>query len=149
MTTSRIDWQDLLFGLFLIAVAGGTFAATARLAGGTAASMGPGYMPRAIAAGLLGFGLFFAARGLARPHLGISRPHLRPILGIGAAVAAFALLIETAGLAAAAFAAIVVAALASRESRPVEVVLFGLLVTAGAVLLFVKALSLPVSIWPW
>lgn len=149
MTQRRIDWPDLLFGLFLIAVAAGAFAATARLAGGTAADMGPGYMPRAIAFGLLGFGLFFAGRGLVRPFAGIARVQARPILGIAASVAVFALLVEDAGLALAAFAAIVIAALASRESRLVEVLLFGIAVSAGAVLLFVKALALPVPIWPW
>ncbi len=149
MTTRRFDWPDLLFGLFLIAVAAGTFAATWRLAGGTAADMGPGYMPRAIALALLAFGLFFSGRGLLRGHAGIPRVQLRPILGVGASVGAFALLIEGAGLAAASLAAILIAACASRESRFLEVILFGLFITAGAVLLFVKALALPVAIWPW
>ncbi|CAA0085485.1 Uncharacterised protein [Starkeya nomas] len=149
MTTRRFDWPDLLFGLFLIAVAAGTFAATWRLAGGSAADMGPGYMPRAIALALLGFGLFFAGRGLLRGHAGIPRVQLRPILGVGASVGAFALLIEGAGLAAASLAAILIAACASRESRFLEVIPFGLVITAGAVLLFVKALALPVAIWPW
>ncbi|GLK85819.1 tripartite tricarboxylate transporter TctB family protein [Ancylobacter defluvii] len=149
VTGRRFDWPDLLFGLFLIAVAAGTFAATWRLAGGTAADMGPGYMPRAIALALLGFGLFFTGRGLVRSYAGIERVQLRPILGVGASVGVFALLIESAGLAAAAFAAIVIAAVASRESRFFEVILFGLFVTAAAVLLFVKALALPVAIWPW
>ncbi|MCJ8141917.1 tripartite tricarboxylate transporter TctB family protein [Ancylobacter sp. A5.8] len=149
MTQRRIDWPDLLFGAFLILVAAGTFAATWRLNGGTAANMGPGYMPRAIAGILLAFGLFFAIRGLLRAHSGIERVQLRPILGVGAAVGVFALLIETAGLATASLASIFIAALASRESRFFEVILFGLFVAAGAVLLFVKALALPVPIWPW
>lgn len=149
MTHRRFDWPDLLFGGFLIAVAAITFAATWKLASGTAANMGPGYMPRAIALALLGFGLFFAGRGLVRGHAGIPRVLARPILGVGASVAAFALLIETAGLAAASLAAILIAAFASRESRFFEVILFGLFITAAAVLLFVKALALPVSIWPW
>ncbi len=58
----------------------------------------------------------------------------------------FALLIESARLAAASFASIILAALASRESRFFEVILF---VAAGVVLPFVKALALPVAIWPW
>lgn len=149
MTQRRIDWPDLLFGLFLTTVAAGTFAATWKLAGGTAANMGPGYMPRAIALVLLGFGLFFTARGLRRPFAGIEPVQWRPILGVGVAVGMFALLIETAGLAAASLAAVLIAAFASRESRFFEVILFGLCITAGAVLLFVKALALPVAIWPW
>lgn len=149
VTHRRFDWPDLLFGGFLIAVAAGTFAATWNLAGGSAANMGPGYMPRAIALVLLGFGLFFAGRGLVRGTGALPHVQARPILGIGASVAAFALLIESAGLALASFAAILIAAFASRESRFFEVILFGLVIAAGAVLLFVKALALPVSIWPW
>lgn len=149
MTNHRLDWPDLLFGVFLVAVAAGTFVLTAKLASGTAADMGPGYMPRVIALALLGFGLFFTGRGLLRGRVVIERVQARPILGVGAAVAAFALLIEGAGLAAAALAAILLAALASRESRFFEVILFGLCITVGAVLLFVKTLSLPVSVWPW
>lgn len=145
----RLDWPDLLFGVFLIAVSAGAFAATSRLSGGSAADMGPGYMPRAIALILLGFGLFFAGRELARGHAGIERVQARPMLGIAVAVGAFALLIEDAGLVAASFSAVLLAAAASRESRLFEVILFGLCVTAGAVLLFVKALALPVPIWPW
>ncbi|MDQ0513409.1 tripartite tricarboxylate transporter TctB family protein [Ancylobacter amanitiformis] len=149
MTRRRFDWPDLAFGAFLIAVAAGTLVATRGLNGGTAADMGPGYMPRAIALILLAFGLFFAGRGLLRGPVGIEPVQLRPILGVGVAVGVFALLIENAGLALASFAAILIAAAASRESRFFEVIVFGLAVTAGAVLLFIKALALPVSIWPW
>jgi len=49
MNARRTDWQDLLFGLFLIAVAAIALTATRTLSGGNAADMGPGYMPRAIA----------------------------------------------------------------------------------------------------
>ncbi|GGF78711.1 tripartite tricarboxylate transporter TctB [Azorhizobium oxalatiphilum] len=148
--TRRFDWPDLLFGLFLIAVSAGTFAATWRLAGGTAADMGPGYMPRAIALVIMGFGLFFAGRGVVRgTALGIERVQARPILGVCASVGAFALLVENGGLALASLACILIAGIASRETRFAQLVPFGVAIAAGSVLLFVKALSLPVPIWPW
>lgn len=149
MKRHQLDWPDVLFGGFLITMAAGTVAATVKLTSGTAADMGPGYIPRAIALVLLGFGLFFAGRGLMHRHDGIERAQTRPILGIATSVAAFALLVESAGLAVASLASILLAALASRESRFFEVILFGLCVTAGAVLLFVKVLALPVTVWPW
>lgn len=149
VTRRRFDWPDLAFGAFLVAVAAGTLFATRGLAGGTAADMGPGYMPRALALILLAFGLFFAGRGVVRGPVGIDPVQLRPILGVGTAVGVFALLIESAGLALASFAAVLVAAGASRESRFFEVILFGLAITAAAVMLFIKALALPVSVWPW
>ncbi len=91
MNARRTDWQDLLFGLFLIAVAGIALAATRTLSGGNAADMGPGYMPRAIAIMLLAFGLWFSIRGIRRPFVGIAPVRLQPLLAITASVAVFAL----------------------------------------------------------
>ncbi|MGU3494169.1 tripartite tricarboxylate transporter TctB family protein [Xanthobacteraceae bacterium A53D] len=149
MTERRINWPDLLFGGFLIAVAAGTFAATWKLAGGTTSNMGPGFMPRALALILLGFGSYFAGRSLLRPFEGISAIHWRPLLGIPVAIGLFAFLLEPFGLALASLVAILAAAAASRETRFFEILLFGLAMTAASVFLFVKALSLPVPIWPW
>jgi len=148
MNVRRTDWQDLLFGLFLIAVAGIALVATRNLSGGNAADMGPGYMPRAIAIALLAFGLWFGIRGISRPFLGIAPVLARPLLAITASVAVFALTASRFGLALSSFAAILIASLATREARPVESILFALALSAAAVLLFVKVLALPVPIWP-
>jgi hypothetical protein len=148
MTGRRTDWQDLLFGLFLISVAGIALFATRNLSGGTAADMGPGYMPRAIAIGLMVFGLWFSVRGISRPFVGIAPVMARPLLAITASVAVFALTTSRFGLALSSFAAILIASLATREVRPLQTVLFALALTAAAVLLFVKVLALPVPIWP-
>ena len=148
MTRRRTDWPDLLFGLFLILVAGIALVATRNLSGGTAADMGPGYMPRAIAIGLLAFGLWFGIRGISRPYVGIAPVLLRPLLAITASVAVFALTTTRFGLALSSFAAILIASFATREARFLETVLFALALSAAAVLLFVKVLALPVQIWP-
>lgn len=149
----RIDWPDFLFGLFLLLVATGTLVATSKLKVGSAANMGPGYMPRVIAIAVIGFGLFFVIRAVWRSlkgfeGLSIARVQLRPLLGIVIAGAVFALVVETAGLAIASVAAIVIAAFATREVRPLEAVIFGCVMAALSVLLFVTALSLPVPVWP-
>ena len=148
MNVRRTDWQDLLFGLFLIIVAGIALVATRNLSGGNAADMGPGYMPRAIAIMLLGFGLWFSIRGIRRPFVGIAPVRLQPLLAITASVAVFALTASRFGLALSSFAAILIASFATREARPVESVVFALALSTAAVLLFVKVLSLPVPIWP-
>ena len=149
MTGRRINLQDLLFGAFLIAAAAFTTVSTWSLRIGTAANMGPGYMPRAISILVCAFGLYFMVRGALTEGPAIEPPRLRAIFGIVAAVAAFALLATTAGLMIASVVTIVVSGLASRETRFVENVLFGGAMAAGSVLLFVKALSLPVPVWPW
>jgi hypothetical protein len=145
----RLDVQDLLFGLFLIAVALGATAATWKLRIGTGANMGPGYMPRAIAVGIAAFGVFFVVRALLQPLQAVEPPQPRAIFGILAAVAAFAVLAPSAGLAIAALATVVIAGFASRETRFVENLLFAIAMATAAVLLFIKALSLPVPAWPW
>jgi hypothetical protein len=150
MTARKLDLHDLLFGIFLILVAGGALLATKDLNVGSAAEMGAGYMPRAISLILMGFGVFFTARGIFWGEgRGIERVHLRPLLGIMVAVAVFAFLAESAGLVLAALSTVVIAGFAGPEHRFVEGVLFSLVLTACAVLLFVRVLSLPIPVWPW
>lgn len=150
MTRSRIDWRDLLLGLFLVAVATGTLFATRNLAVGHAADMGPGYMPRVISLALLGFGLFFCARSLWRAGaaLAIEPVQSRPLLAILGAVGIFALTAERLGLAIAAVVTVILASFATREGRLRETVPFALLLSGAAVLLFIKVLALPVPVWP-
>ncbi|NOJ45825.1 tripartite tricarboxylate transporter TctB family protein [Bradyrhizobium archetypum] len=148
MTRSRIDLQDLLFGLFLVAVAAATLVATRNLTVGHAADMGPGYMPRVVALALMGFGIFFTGRGLWRMRVGIAPVQWRPLLAILASVGVFALTAERLGLAIASVAAVMLASFATREGRLVETVAFALLLSGAAVLLFVKLLGLPIPIWP-
>jgi hypothetical protein len=148
MTRCRIDLQDLLFGLFLVAVAAGTLVATRKLVIGHAADMGPGYMPRVVALALMGFGLFFSGRGFWRMRVGIEPVQLRPLLAILASVGVFALTAERLGLAIASVAAVILASFATREGRLIEAVAFAIVLSGVAVLLFVKLLGLPIPIWP-
>lgn len=146
---SRPAMEDLLFGVFLIALAALVFVATRKLTVGTAADMGPGYFPMAIAWGTLGFGVYFSGKAFFVEGERIKPPHWRALILIPVAVAIFALLVMKGGLAIASFLAMVVASLASEETRFPEVLLFSAVISAGSVLLFVKALSLPVPIFPW
>jgi len=148
MTRSRIDLQDLLFGLFLVAVAAGTLVATRNLAIGHAADMGPGYMPRVVALALMAFGLLFTGRGFWRMRVGIAPVQWRPLLAILASVGVFALTAERLGLAIASVAAVILASFATREGRLVETIAFAVVLSGAAVLLFVKLLGLPIPIWP-
>lgn len=148
-TQQRPALEELLFGLFLAALAGGVFYATRRLPAGSAADMGPGYVPQAISWGMLAFGLFFVGRAFVIPGERILPPCWRPLILIPLAAAVFALLVMKAGLALASFLCMLVASAASSETRPLEILIFSLLISAGSVLLFVRALSLPVPIFPW
>ena len=141
--------EDLLFGVFLVALSILVFVSTRRLAVGTAADMGPGYVPQAIAWGTTAFGAFFIGKSLVVPGERILPPHWRALILIPLAVAVFALLVMKAGLAIASFLAMLVASAASAETRPVEIVVFSAVVSAASVLIFVRGLALPVPIFPW
>ena len=145
----RPAMEDLLFGVFLLGLALFVFWATRKLQVGSAADMGPGYFPQAIAWGMVGFGTFFTAKSFVVAGDPIKGPHWRALILIPAAVGVFALLVEPAGLAIASFLAMVLSSLASKETRFVEVIVFSAAISAASVLLFVKALALPVRIFPW
>jgi hypothetical protein len=73
--------------------------------------MGAGYMPRVVALGLLGFGLFFCVRGVRRAGGRRSMPvQLRPLLAVLGAVGVFALTAERLGLAVASVVTVILAA---------------------------------------
>lgn len=146
---SRPAMEDLLFGLFLAALAALVFVSTAKLSTGTAADMGAGYFPKAIAWGMVGFASFFIIKSFIIPGEKIIPPFWRGVILIPAAVGVFALLVNTAGLALASFLCMVIVSFASAETRLIEVLLFSAGVSAASVLLFVKALALPVPIFPW
>ena len=148
-TKRRPAMEDLLFGLFLAALAVMVFVATRKLQVGSAADMGPGYFPQAIAWGMLVFGVFFVGKSLVIPGDTILPPHWRALILIPLAVGVFAVLVMPAGLGLASFLAMVLASLASKETRLLEVIIFSAAISAGSVLLFVKALAMPVPIFPW
>ena len=62
----RVDVKELAFGLFLIALALVAFGSTSALNVGTAADMGPGYVPRTLAWIILGFGATFCVISLLK-----------------------------------------------------------------------------------
>jgi hypothetical protein len=146
---SRPAVEEFLFGLFLLGVAILVLVSIRKLSMGTAGDMGPGYFPRAIAWGMALFGLFFVGKSFVTPGEKVPAPHWRGLILVPAAVGIFALLVNTAGLALASFLAMITISLASKETRLIEVLIFSALLSAASVLLFVKALSLPVPIFSW
>lgn len=144
---------------FLVASIATAFAATllgfgARLPVGTAVRMGPGFIPRAVAIGLLlvAAGLVLRAllaRPAARNDGAVEAPiHWRGAASVGAGVLAFALMIQPVGLLASATVSVFLTSLAQQgEGLPERFVLSGSL--AGiAGLIFIFGLGLPLPILP-
>jgi hypothetical protein len=138
--------QNLTAGLALLATAALALWSGADLPSGTLRSMGSGMLPRA-AAFLLGFlGLVLVGLGLAKRGAGLDRWPLRPPFFIVLSVVAFALTIRTPGLVVAGPLVAMVGGAASPETRPRELVVFAVVVTAFCVGLFRFLLGLPIPI---
>ena len=114
---------------------------------GTAADMGPGYLPMVLSWGLISFGIVVGLRAMRVPG-----PRIEPVvwravsLTLGAIVA-YAYLIERAGLASAIFAVTVISALASSESRWKETIVMGVSLSTFCVLVFIYALRQSLTVF--
>jgi len=138
--------QNLAAGLALIAIAAIALWASAELGQGRFYSVGPGLLPRAVATliGLIGLGL--SVGSLLRDGEPLGRWTLRGPLFVFLSVAAFALSIRTVGLALAGPVVVLISGAASPETRPKELIVFALVVTALSICLFRYVLHLPIPI---
>ena len=148
MNKQRTDFPDLAFGGFLILLAIVALVEIRDLSIGTAADMGPGYVPRALACVIMGFGLVVAGRGFFAERRLLPAVKPRPILSVLISLAVFALLLPRGGLALATLATMACATFATPDYNWRESVLFAVIITVFTVLLFISALGLPLSIWP-
>lgn len=119
----------------------------ASLGTGTARRMGPGWFPVALGWLMLGLGGLLALSGLfgrdAPLPDGDTEPRPASALWVGAGIAAFALLLERAGLVPATVALVGLASLAAPRPRPLAVVVLAAIVAALAWAVFRLGLGLP------
>jgi Tripartite tricarboxylate transporter TctB family len=144
----RVDVRELAFGLFLIVLASVAFFSTRTLSIGSAADMGPGFVPRALAWIILGFGLAFCVSSLLKAPEPLPAVAWRPLAAILASIALFAVLFLHFGLIIACIGAVLAAGAAVKPVRWGQLLLFGPVLAAFSALLFVKALGLPFKVWP-
>jgi hypothetical protein len=147
--TRRGSVPDLAFALFLIVFGVAVLALTGDLRTGTTARMGPGFVPRGLAWITIVYGVGLAIPAFLAPFQMIAGVKLRSLLFIAASLALFAILFPRVGLAAAGFVAMICGSAAASDSRPLEALIFALVLTAFAIGLFVYALRLPFAVWPW
>jgi hypothetical protein len=140
--------QDFWSGIMFLAFAAVALFTARGYALGAAGRMGPGYFP-VMLGGILGFlGLILVARSLVIGGEAVGRLHLIPLLIIALSVVLFGLVIERLGLVVGLIVVTAVSAVASRQSRPLEVSMLALALAAFSVGVFVYALRLPLPIWP-
>ena len=140
--------RDFWSGIFFIAVALGFVGLSQRYAMGNMHRMGPALFPTLIGALLATLGLLIALRALAVDGPPVPGFHARPIFVSLIAIALFGLALAHLGLIAAITALVLVGALASSESRPLETVGLAAALIAFAAAVFVWLLGLPIPLWP-
>jgi len=145
----QVNVPDLAFAAFLVALGALAFALASELSVGTAAAMGPGYVPRGLAVIIMIYGAVLGMRAAMSGKLAFPAIELRPLLLISASVALFAILLPFAGLALTSFAIVVCAGFAAYDVRLRENVIAAAVLAAFSILLFVSALGLPIPVWPW
>ena len=146
--TLRVNIPDLAFAAFLVALGALAFALASDLTVGTAAAMGPGYVPRGLAGIIMIYGVVLGLRAAFTGPQPFPVIAWRPLLLISAAVALFAVLLPVAGLALTSLAVVICSGLATYDVRLRENALLAVALAIFAVLLFVTVLGLPIQVWP-
>lgn len=139
--------RDIGAGLFLLAIAAFGYAGAADLPS-IWAGVGPGLMPKLVAGLIAVLGVLILSFGLVPNAEPLQRWAVRgPVFVLGAVVV-FAATVRTLGLAAAGPLTWIIAALADKESRLFETILFAALMTALCIGLFKMVLKLPIPLFP-
>jgi hypothetical protein len=140
--------KDFWSGIMFLAFAATSLVAARGYTLGNAGRMGPGYFPTTLGYALALVGIILLGRSFVITGEAIARLHPVPLLTIAVGVVLFGLLIEPLGLVIALTAATVMACLAGRQRRPLEIAVLCIAMAIFSVGLFVFALRLPLPIWP-
>ena len=140
-------WNDVLFGVLLIACGTTGLFLISDLRRGTAMAMGPGYIPAALCWLNLGFGAVIGLRGLAIDGPPPTRWALRPLVAASAAIGFF-MLVDRIGLMAGVIGVTLIAGLGDRETKWSQTLALALVLAVFAALAFVVGLGLPFPLWP-
>lgn len=118
------------------------------LAMGTAARMGPAYMPRVLCGLMLIVAVVLFVRSFRLADGETITLGLRPMLVIPGAIAVFALSLYPLGLVLSVIVSVVVASFSDSNSRPIEVALTAIFLSVFSVAIFAYGLGLNFPLWP-
>lgn len=144
----RLLRAGTLAGLLFAMLGAGVIVLAGAYPAGDMRRMGPGWMPEALGWALLTLGggialsAFLSGTGEALPER-----DTRPLLCLLAGVAAFAALLEPAGLLVAIFACVALARLAERPYRVGETLVLAAFLAALGAGIFVYGLGLPIPLF--
>src|SRR5918912_3916080 len=138
--------QNFVSGVFLIALELFAIWLVRDLPQGTLRAMGPAMLPRWLAIGVGLCGAALTVIGLLRDGDGLEKWNFRGPVFVGLGIVAFAFTIRLFGLVVAGPLALIIAGFASDETRPKELVIFAVVMTAFCIGLFRYALNQPMPI---
>jgi hypothetical protein len=140
--------KDFWSGIMFMSFAAVALVAARNYSLGSAGHMGTGYFPVLLSVVLTLIGVILIGRSFVIDGERVGTLGLLPLAVIAAAVCVFGLAIETLGLVVALILVTLIAAAASRQSRPLQVGLLAVLLAAFSAGIFAYALRLPLPVWP-
>jgi hypothetical protein len=140
--------RQLASGLFFVIFGAVALWLGADMAVGTAADMGVGYVPRALAIGCIGVGLWQLGTGFSHSWGEVAAVNLRPMAFVVASIAGFAVVLPYAGLPVTVFLLVVAAAFSGEAYDRTRMLVTALMLAAGSALLFGVLLRLQIPLLP-
>lgn len=135
--------KDFLAGLLLLGVGALAFFVALDYPFGSSLRMGPGYFPRVLAGILMAFGAFVLIRGLMTGERVKGIWGWKPLAWISLSLIAFGFTMDKLGFIPALLALFLIAAMAGRDFKPLQVAAMTAVMGTFAVLVFVYLLGLP------
>jgi len=140
--------QDLATAILFVAVGLSAFFIGADYPMGTPQRLGTGVLPRILAWCLMGTGILLLIKAILAEGASLTGWAWRPMVMVTLAVAAFALLVDRAGLMVAMLVSMTLVALGTPETRWREFAAFSVLILVVGACVFVWGLGMPISILP-
>nr|WP_281410856.1 tripartite tricarboxylate transporter TctB family protein [Rhizobium binae] len=143
------DYPDILAGALMIGLGALGLWAGRDLTFGSAAMMGPGYLPDVICGLLIVIGGFVLIKAIGKFYEAIGETNIKPLIILVVAIGGFAFMAEALGFIIATIWLLVIGSLADQESRWKEIVISSLILTAFGALVFIYGLGVQMPILPF
>lgn len=140
--------REFCAGIFLLALAGLGYHGAFPLDAGSMSGVGSGMVPKSVAIGIAAFGIYLVVLGFVGADDRVEALSFRGIVFVLGAIVTFAATVRPFGLLVAGPLAMLISSLADRDTRPLEILIFTICMTAGCYLLFKVVLRLPIPLLP-
>ncbi|WP_092999916.1 tripartite tricarboxylate transporter TctB family protein [Rhizobium sp. NFR07] len=148
-SNAKRDIPDILAGAVMIGLGALGLWAGRDLRFGSAAMMGPGFLPDVICGLLIAFGGYVLVKAFSKAYEPIGESNIKPLIILVIAIAGFAFMSETLGFVVSTIWLLVIGSLADQESRWREIAISTLLLTIFGAFVFIYGLGVQMPIWPF